>query len=108
MASDSVASGCDQTPEKHEFLQRQAKFFEEFNKAFTEAYLSVNAVMDRHPGARDLLADKPYALTRHVTLSMAVLGNADLLKEPEKLAECWRELVNDGVAGIRLEELQEH
>jgi hypothetical protein len=25
-----------------------------------------------------------------------------------KLAECWKELVNDGVAGIRLEEPQEH
>ena len=100
------------TPERHEFLQRQAKFLEEFNKAFTEAYLSVNAVMDRHPGARDLLADKPYALTRHVTLSMAALcvvfRNADLHREPVKLAECWKELVNDGVAGVRLEELQEH
>ena len=96
------------TPEQHEFLQRQAKFLEEFKKTFTEGYLSVSAMMDRHADARDLLGDKPYALTRHVTLSMAVLGNADLLKEPEKLAECWRELVNDGVAGIRLEELQEH
>jgi hypothetical protein len=65
-------------------------------------------MMDRHADARDLLGDKPYALTRHVTLSMAVLGNADLLKEPVKLAECWKELVNDGVAGIRLEELQDH
>ena len=96
------------TPERHEFLQCQAKFLEEFNKTVTEAYLSVSAMMDRHADARDLLGDKPYALTRHVTLSMAVVGNADLLKEPEKLAECWRELVNDGVAGIRLEELQEH
>jgi hypothetical protein len=69
-------------------------------------------MMDRYPNARDLLGDKPYALTRHETLSMAalcvVLRNTDLLKEPVKLAESWKELVNDGVAGIRLEELQEH
>ena len=100
------------TPEQHEFLQRQAKFLEEFNKTVTEAYLNVSAMMDRHPDVRDLLGEKPYALTRHVTLSMAALcvvfRNADLLKEPEKLTECWKELVNDGVAGIRLEELQEH
>jgi hypothetical protein len=33
------------TPEKHEFLRRQAKFLEEFKKTFTEAYLSVSAMM---------------------------------------------------------------
>ena len=69
-------------------------------------------MLDRHPDARDLLGDKPYALTHHVKLSMAALcvvfRNADLLRKPVKLAECWKELVNDGVAGIRLEELQEH
>ena len=100
------------TPEQHEFLQRQAKFLEEFKKTFTGAHLSVSAMMDRHPDARDLLGNKPYALTRHVTLSMAALcvvfRNADLLREPLKLEECWKELVNDGVAGVRLEELQEH
>ena len=37
-----------------------------------------------------------------------VFRNADLLREPLKLEECWKELVNDGVAGVRLEELQEH